>query len=117
MRCFVDLAFDVRVSVAIPNLVKGVRNADSAVAIRARIMSRYFSLEFQNHSSNIRRAVKFARKAPQFLCNRDLVSEALGYIRNVIVAKIIAEVRRFGWGAGGVRTVLISEFRIFIVAN
>jgi hypothetical protein len=50
---FVNLAFDVSISVAIPNLVKGVRDADSAVTVRACIVSRYFGLEFQNDSSNI----------------------------------------------------------------
>ena len=81
MRIFVDLGVDVRVSAAIPNLVNGVRDADSAVAVRARIMSRYFGLEFQNDSSNIRRAVKFARKTPHILCNQDRISRSLGYIR------------------------------------
>lgn len=53
MRIFVDLGVDVSISVSIPYLVKGVRDVDSTVAVRARIMSRYFGLEFQNDSSNI----------------------------------------------------------------
>lgn len=55
MRIFVDLAIAMRVSVSVPNLVKGVRDADSAVAVRACIVSRYFGLEFQNDSSTIAR--------------------------------------------------------------
>jgi len=61
VRIFVDLAIAMRVSVSVPNLVKWVRDADSAITVRPCVVSRYFSLEFQNHSSNIRRAVKFAR--------------------------------------------------------
>ena len=53
MCIFVDLAIAMRVSVSIPYLVNGVRDADSTVAVRPCIMSRYFGLEFQNDSSNI----------------------------------------------------------------